>query len=153
MSKFMDYKGYFGSVEVSLDDNVLHGKIECINDLVTYEAENPAKLRMAFEEAVEDYLETCEMLGKAPDKTMSGTFNIRIGSDMHKQVYLRAKQEGVSINELIKVAINEKLADKKELHMHYHLSETSVHAEEFYFEKEFSRVPTPGAGLKLRLVN
>ena len=32
------YKGYQGSVETSIEDGVLHGKIMFINDLVTYEA-------------------------------------------------------------------------------------------------------------------
>lgn len=152
MPKFMDYKGYFGSVEVSMEDNVLHGKIECINDLVTYEAGGPAELRVAFEEAVDDYLETCEVLGKEPDKAMSGTFNVRIGSELHKQLYLSAKQEDISINEFVKVAITEKLADKQELHMHYHLPEASAH-EEIYFEKEFSESPTSKSDFKLQLVN
>lgn len=40
MDKMLKYKGYFGSVETSLDDMVLHGKIECIADVITYEADS-----------------------------------------------------------------------------------------------------------------
>ena len=58
MDKMLKYKGYFGSVETSLDDMVLHGKIECIADVITYEADSLPGLKEAFEEAVDDYLET-----------------------------------------------------------------------------------------------
>ncbi|EJL6486938.1 type II toxin-antitoxin system HicB family antitoxin, partial [Vibrio cholerae] len=84
----MKYKGFWGSCEVSFEDGILHGKIECINDLVTYEAATPVELEEAFHDSVDDYLETCEMLGKEPDKTMSGSFNIRVGSELHKKLYI-----------------------------------------------------------------
>ena len=61
MSNILEYKGFYGSVSHSIEDEVVHGKIECINDLVTYEAETVTELKVAFREAVEDYLETCEM--------------------------------------------------------------------------------------------
>lgn len=53
-----EFKGYQGTVEVSIDDGVLFGKIANINDLVTYEADTVAGLRKAFEEAVADYIAT-----------------------------------------------------------------------------------------------
>lgn len=54
------YQGYQGSVETSIEEDVLHGKILFINDLVTYEAVTIKKLRQEFEMAVDDYLETCK---------------------------------------------------------------------------------------------
>ena len=53
----LEFKGYQGSVEVSIGDGVLFGKITNINDLVTYEADTVAGLRKAFEDAVDDYIE------------------------------------------------------------------------------------------------
>ena len=43
------YKGYQGSVETSIEDGVLHGKIMFINDLVTYEATTLKALEKQFE--------------------------------------------------------------------------------------------------------
>lgn len=63
----MQYKGFCGSADVSLEDGVLYGKIEYINDLVTYEAVTISELKTAFHAAVDDYLETCEMIGKVPE--------------------------------------------------------------------------------------
>ncbi|MET5490558.1 type II toxin-antitoxin system HicB family antitoxin [Klebsiella variicola] len=138
MDKMLKYKGYFGSVETSLDDMVLHGKIECIADLITYEADSLPGLKNAFEEAVDDYLETCSEIGKNPDKPMSGTFNVRIGEILHKQVYIASKNQGVNLNEFIKRAIEEKLAAKKEIHFHFE-RKTEFVSETIDFSKEFRR--------------
>lgn len=119
MSKLLKYKNYFGSIEVSTDDMILFGKIECINDVVTYEAETVAALQAAFEEAVDDYIETCKELGRPADKPMSGTFNVRVGEDLHKKAYLKAKSSGMNLNEFVKEAVREKVESKKEYHIHF----------------------------------
>lgn len=115
----MKYKGYFGSIEVSLEDGVIHGKLECISDLVTYEASSVPDLKKAFEDAVDDYIETCLEVGKLPEKTMSGTFNIRIGEVLHKEAYLAAKAKRLSLNDYIKNAVRDALTGKNEIHYHF----------------------------------
>lgn len=60
-----NYKGYQGSIENSIEDGVLHGKILSIDDLVTYESKTLQALKKQFELAVDDYLVSCEELGKA----------------------------------------------------------------------------------------
>ena len=66
MSDIMEYKGYFGSVRYSDDDEVLHGKIEFIRDLVTYEGRDAKGLKRAFREAVDDYIALCTETGARP---------------------------------------------------------------------------------------
>lgn len=67
MKDVLLYKGFMGSIEISMEDGSLHGKLLLINDLVTYEARTPKQLQIEFESAVEDYLATCEELGRSPD--------------------------------------------------------------------------------------
>lgn len=62
----LEYKGYKGSIEVCLEDDLLHGKLLGINDLITYEGYTVQEIRKAFEDAVNDYLETCKELGRKP---------------------------------------------------------------------------------------
>ena len=64
MSNLKKYKGFSGSVEVSIDDSCLHGKVECINDLVTYESQTVDGLQQEFEAAIDDYIQTCKELGR-----------------------------------------------------------------------------------------
>lgn len=75
--KSLKHKGYVGSSNISLEDNCLYGKIEFINDLVTYEGQTPEELKAAFIEAVDDYIETCKELEQAPEKPFKGSFNVR----------------------------------------------------------------------------
>lgn len=131
----MKYKGFLGSCLVSFEDGILHGKIECVNDLITYEASTPPELEKSFQEAVDDYLETCEMLGKTPDKTMSGTFNIRVGSALHKKLYLKALASDVSLNDMVKSLLTSSLEETKQLHMHLHVPESKTVKE---YTSEFS---------------
>lgn len=61
MKNYFIFRGYKGSISASIEDQCLHGKILFINDLITYEAETVPALKEAFEEAVNDYLETCKV--------------------------------------------------------------------------------------------
>ena len=126
MGNLLKYKGFSGSVEISCADNCVYGKIECINDLITYESDTVSGLQSAFEESVNDYLETCRELGKEADKPMSGSFNIRIGSELHKKSYLKAKGSKISLNDFVKNAIQEKLESDvhRSIHFHFNDSET-----------------------------
>jgi predicted HicB family RNase H-like nuclease len=105
MENALTYKEYIGTVSYSNEDEVFYGKIHGINDLVTFEGTTVKKLKASFEESVDDYLATCEELGKAPDKTFKGSFNIRITSDLHRKASLIASQKSVSLNDFIKNAI------------------------------------------------
>jgi len=53
----LTYKNFIGSVHFSEKDEVFHGKLMDINDLVTYEGTSVTDLKKAFDEAVEEYLE------------------------------------------------------------------------------------------------
>ena len=66
MSAMLEYKVYLGSVEYGDDDEVLHGRLEFIRDLVTYEGTDATGLKAAFRQAVDDYLALCESEGRTP---------------------------------------------------------------------------------------
>lgn len=109
-----------GSIDFDLEDGVMHGRILYVNDVITYQGDSLTELKAAFEESVDDYLETCELLSKQPDKPLKGSFNVRIGPDLHKDVARSASQEGVGLNDWVKSAIEGKLATKVEHHHHAH---------------------------------
>ena len=45
MKDALSYKGFIGSVQFSADDDVFYGKIEGIDDLVSYEGTSVAELK------------------------------------------------------------------------------------------------------------
>ena len=65
MTDGMEYKGYIGSVRYSDEDEIFHGKLQGIRDLVTYEGTDVASLKRSFQEAVDEYLAECKKRGKA----------------------------------------------------------------------------------------
>lgn len=98
MTDTLEYHGYTGSVEYSAEDECLYGKLQNIRDLVNYEAEDVKSLKAEFEAAVDDYLVTCDELGKAADKPYKGTFNVRTSPKIHRDLDLLAARTGESLN-------------------------------------------------------
>ncbi|HEV2483493.1 MAG TPA: type II toxin-antitoxin system HicB family antitoxin [Puia sp.] len=113
MSDLLTYKGYFGSARYSAADEVFYGKLEGIDDLVNYEASSVKELIKAFHEAVEDYLETCQRIGKEPNKTYKGSFNVRIPAEMHREAAIYAASADISLNDFVKTAIEYALLNKR----------------------------------------
>jgi predicted HicB family RNase H-like nuclease len=115
------YKDFIGSVEVSLKDACLYGKILFINDLVTYQADSIKKIKEEFKAAVDDYIETCKELGIEPHKSFSGTFNVRIGPELHQKVALFATQKNIKINAVVIKSLEKYLDEPvlvQEIHNH-----------------------------------
>lgn len=99
------YKDFIGSVHFNSEDNIFYGKIEGINDLVTFEADTVKTLRQAFIDACDDYLSICEQTDKVPFKSYKGSFNIRIPSELHRKLSEKAIKMGLTINKVIQNAI------------------------------------------------
>ena len=109
MKEALSYKGFIGSVKFSADDDVFCGKIEGIDDLVSYEGISVVELKKAFRDAVEDYMELCKEVGKEPVKSCKGSFNVRITKELHLAAMKKAALEGVSLNQLMKKALEREL--------------------------------------------
>jgi predicted HicB family RNase H-like nuclease len=106
---FMEYKGYIGSVRFSGEDEVFHGKLQGIRDLVTYEGTDVASLKQNFTGAVDDYLETCRKRGKPPEQPFKGTFNVRVGRELHKRAAVYASEHKKKLNSVVSEALEKYL--------------------------------------------
>ncbi len=102
----MEHRGYIGSAEIDVEGLALVGKLLHIRDTITYSASDIGGLRRAFEEAVDDYLSTCEELGDEPDQPCKGTFNVRVGPQRHRQLAIESRRSGVSINDYVCQALD-----------------------------------------------
>lgn len=110
MKNVMKYKGYVGSVELSEYDTTLFGKILGIRPLILYEGRTADELIHGFHEAVDDYLQDCVEDGIAPEKPFKGSFNVRIGCELHRDAAIYAMEHEQSLNTFVMEAIKEKLA-------------------------------------------
>jgi predicted HicB family RNase H-like nuclease len=148
-SKLLEYKGYCASINVSVEDGCLFGKVEFINDSIVFGADTVAELKETFEAEIDDYLEFCKEVGKNPDKTMTGSFNVRIGADLHKQAVMRAKTDDVTLNEVMKKAVEQYVNSAAEIHNHVSLnvhkhgaSEATVTTQPFELSPSFEWKPS-----------
>lgn len=97
MSMMMD-KGYIARIEYSEEDGCFVGHIAGIRDVIGFHGESVSELRAAFADAVEDYLETCEKLGRAPQKPYSGKIMLRVDPALHARAAALAEAQGKSLN-------------------------------------------------------
>lgn len=95
----MKYKGYSVHIEYSEEDRCLVGHIAGITDIIGFHGDTVSELQEAFEEAVEDYLETCERLNKLPQKPYSGNLKLRIPPDIHVAIARAAEASGKDLNQ------------------------------------------------------
>jgi len=107
MTNILRHKGYSARVEFDADDGIFFGRIAGIEDGVGFHADTVAGLIAAFEEAVDDYLETCARIGKAADKPYSGKMMLRVSPETHAKAALAAKLSGKSLNQFGEEALRQ----------------------------------------------
>ena len=115
MKDVMVYGDYIGSVHFSAEDEVFYGKIEGVNDLVTFEGRNVDELKNSFTEAVENYISICREEGREMSRTYKGTFNVRISPELHRKAVWVASLNGISLNQLIQNAIEHEIERNGEI--------------------------------------
>lgn len=111
MKNTLNYKGFIGSVNYSDEDQVLYGKIEGINDFVTYESTEVGDLIKQFKISVDAYIESCKHFNKPLLKSFKGSFNVRIKPEIHQKAAMLATMKGISLNQLVQKAIEKELAE------------------------------------------
>lgn len=122
----MEYKGYIGSTEVDVDAGAVVGRLLFIRDTITYSSADVRGLRKAFEEAVDDYLATCQELGDEPDTPCKGTFNVRVGPQRHLAAAMEARKLGISLNDYVCQALDAARLPRHEHNNHTHIGEVHV---------------------------
>jgi predicted HicB family RNase H-like nuclease len=109
MNNVLSYKGFIGSVHFSADDNVFFGKLEGINDLITFEGETVQKLKDAFHYVVDEHIKDCMAENIPVEKSYRGSFNIRLSPDLHRKAAISAKIHGITLNTFVKESIENRL--------------------------------------------
>ena len=95
------YRGYAARIDYSDEDQLLIGHVAGIRDVIGFHGESISELRRAFEEAVDDYIETCEKLGREPQKAYSGKLSLRLEPALHASVAAKAELAEKSINQWV----------------------------------------------------
>lgn len=109
MKDALTYKGFIGSVHYNANDRVFFGKLEGINDLVTFEGTTVDELENSFKFMVDEHIIDCEEEGIPVEKSYKGTFNIRLNPGIHKKAAQLALLKGITLNQLVQKAIKREI--------------------------------------------
>jgi predicted HicB family RNase H-like nuclease len=98
----LNHRGYIGIMNVDDEAGILHGEVINTRDVITFQGNTVAEAKQAFIDSVEDYLAFCTERGEDPEKPFSGKFVLRLSPEEHRQIYLDALREGMSLNQYVK---------------------------------------------------
>ncbi len=110
MKDILKHKDFIGSVHFNADDEIFYGKIEGINDLISFEGRSVKELLSSFREAVDDYINICKLNKKQIHKSYKGSFNIRISPTLHRRAVEKALSLGIPLNQLVQKAIEKEIS-------------------------------------------
>jgi predicted HicB family RNase H-like nuclease len=111
MKDVLTYKGFIGSVHFSAKDRLFFGKIEGIEDLVSFEGSTVDELENGFKYMVDEHIKDCEEEGKPIEKSYKGTFNVRLNPGLHKKAAQFALVNKLTLNQLVQRAIKRELEE------------------------------------------
>ena len=101
----LEHKGYVGQIQFDDEAEIFHGEIINIKDVITFQGKSVKELKKAFVNSIEDYLAFCESRGESPDRPFSGKLHLRLDPNLHRDAYISAAREGLSLNTWITNAI------------------------------------------------
>ncbi|VAW14125.1 HicB-related protein [hydrothermal vent metagenome] len=97
----MEINGYKAKIEYDPDLDQFRGEILGLNGSADFYGKTPASLRKEFKNSLKVFLEVCEEEGITPTKDYSGKFNLRIPSELHREIAARATASNKSINQFV----------------------------------------------------
>ena len=110
MKDIMKYKGFIGSVHYASEDKVFYGKVEGVNDLITFEGSTVNDLEEGFRYMVDEHIKDCNRKNIPLEKSYKGNLNIRLSPDLHKKAAHNASLRGVSLNQYINDAVKKEIS-------------------------------------------
>lgn len=103
----MKYKGYESVIKYSDEDETFVGEVINTRDILIFDGNDTAEVKASFHAVVDEYIEDCMAENKEPDKIFSGQFVMRIKPELHRELFARAKQAGLSLNTFVSQKLKE----------------------------------------------
>ena len=105
-NNILKYKGYRARIEYDVVDRIFVGEVLGIRDVLAFHSETADDIDRHFHDCIDEYLELCAEIGKLPEREYSGTFNVRIDPEDHREAALCAAYEHISLNQYIAEAVH-----------------------------------------------
>lgn len=106
MKDILKYKGFWSKVNYEEETSTFWGKLEEIEDLITFESNTIEGLEQEFKDVVEEYIEECEHFNKGIKRE---SFNIVIEPELHEKAIRFARSFNISLNQFVAKAIRDEI--------------------------------------------
>ena len=106
MSTTVNYRGYDGSIIHDPGDNLYHGRILGIRDMVIYHGYTVEEAETIFREAVDEYLSDLEKDGKEPPKPFA-SLPADMPHDLQVKAALFAQEHDVEIESVLNMTLSQ----------------------------------------------
>lgn len=87
----MNYKSYHGQVNYDEEAKLFHGEVIGLRDVITFQGTSVEELEQAFKDSIDEYLDFCKKLDRAPEKPFSGKLMLRLSPEIHEKATYEAK--------------------------------------------------------------
>ncbi len=107
----MKYKGYEAIIKYSDEDETFVGEVINTRDLLVFDGNDVSEVEASFHAVVDEYIEDCKAENKEANKPFSGQFVMRINPELHRKLFVKAKQAGLSLNAFISKQLNDTVSE------------------------------------------
>lgn len=109
MNSMLEYNGYHATVVYDAEDELFVGEVFGISNSLNFHGSSVDELKQMFANCIDNYLDLCKKLGKEPQKEFKGSFNVRIPSELHRQIAMQAAQQKITLNQYVVNALNKSI--------------------------------------------
>jgi len=102
--KRLFYKDYNAKIRCRESDGLLVGHIMGIKDIVGFHADSEADIEAAFHEAVDDYLDMCARIGKAPQKPRH---RVPVSARAFATAQAAARRKGIDVERWVSTTLRQ----------------------------------------------
>jgi predicted HicB family RNase H-like nuclease len=107
MMNIMHYKHYMARIEYDEENDLFHGRVLGIKNVVEFYGKTTEELHREFKVSIEEYEAMCQEDGVETEKPFSGKFTIRVNEDEHRQLALVAELNNKSLNSWASAVLRE----------------------------------------------
>jgi predicted HicB family RNase H-like nuclease len=80
-------------------------------DVITFYGSSVDELKAELQTSIEEYLDFCAEVGKAPEKPFSGKLSVRTTPEIHRRIAIQAARRRVSMNSFVESVLKKAVSE------------------------------------------
>jgi predicted HicB family RNase H-like nuclease len=102
----MTYKNYKAKIIYLEKENIFHGEVINIKDVITFQGTTVNELKQEFIVSIEDYFEFCKSRNEKPELPFNGFIYLQIPIESQQKLFNAARNSGMEFEDWIMDILN-----------------------------------------------